>query len=48
MNSRSPVTPSSARRWRIVTLVLLVAIIALGVALALRYGGKVTPLLDSI
>jgi hypothetical protein len=48
VNSSSPTSMNSAPRWRIVALVLLVAGVAIGVVLALVYGGKMMPLLDSL
>ena len=48
VNTRDPASPNLARRWRIVALVILVAVITLGVTLALVYSGRMTPLLDSL
>jgi hypothetical protein len=48
VNSHTPTSENAVPRWRIVVLVLVVGALAVGIALALMYGGKMTALLDTL
>ncbi|MFN8572388.1 MAG: hypothetical protein U0132_10045 [Gemmatimonadaceae bacterium] len=47
MSSSVPPSDRRSPRWRALALVLILFVIILGVVLALRFGARATPLLDT-